>query len=725
MAESDHSLTDSSPPANDPASDPSPPWQPSARPESGSTRDEDAPTGGEDGAHDSARPALPDPGATRDPGATQYDRYATQVGDLSDTGETSGTAPWYPSIDGYEILSVLGEGGMGIVYRARQLMANRLVALKMVRGEDMPAPGHVKRFRVEAEAIARLRHPNIVRIYDVGDLGGVPYFSLELLEGGTLKGRLAESPMRPRDAAALLATLARGVQAAHRAGIVHRDLKPANILFDGEGTPMIADFGLAKRLEVEGTTQTITGQIVGTPSYMAPEQALGENSLVGPRADVYALGAILYETLTGRPPFRGATASETILMVAYREPLAPSALQPRLPRDLETICLKCLAKPAVKRYVSAEALAEDLERFLAGEPILARPTPVWERAARWARRHPAAATFLAISLIPCGVLTALTLSISAGSLEKSVRQTLMAIADAKAARLENYISERRSDLIVLGRAPYMMEVIQRLAELRRSEPPDSPAHRQAAERTRLVIESFAEVYGYKNALLLDVDGNVLHQYIPRFDVGSNLLTGPMRQSELAELFDRVRTLLQVDLSDYQVYPGQSEPVAFIAGPVADPRGRIIGYLALELGNQEVFQVLADNYGLGETGETVVASREGDEMWYLAPTRLETGAMLNRRVRFGSGQASAMERAVRGQRGYGEATDYRGVRVMAVWSYLPSYRWGLVVKQDLDEALALTRRQSVVVALLLAATASLVIIVELWVARKLTRPVNKQ
>ena len=225
-------------------------------------------------------------------------------------------------------------------------------------------------------------------------------------------------------------------------------------------------------------------------------------------------------------------------------------------------------------------------------------------------------------------------------------------------------------------------------------------------------------------MLFDPDGNVLNQLTADLDIGSNLMTGRLRGSELAEVFDRVRTLIQVDLSDYQVYPGRSEPAAFIAGPVYDVDGRICGYLALELGNEVIFQTFTDYNGLGETGETVVASREGNEMWFIAPSRRQEDALTERRIPFGSGKAISMERAVQGQRGYGETIDYRGVRVMAVWSYLPSYRWGMVVKQDVEEAFALTRRQSAVVAALLAATVAIVTVVALLVARTITRPIRE-
>jgi tetratricopeptide (TPR) repeat protein len=286
---------------------------------------------------------------------------------------------------------------MGVVYQATQEALKRPVALKMIRADRHVDPSQLGRFRVEAEAVARLRHPNVVQIYEVGEVGGVPYFSLELLEGGTLAERLAGAPMSPRPAAELAVTLARALAAVHRVGIVHRDLKPSNVLFDAAGTPKVTDFGLAKRLEVE-EGQTLSGQVMGTPSYMAREQALGQTSQIGPPADIYALGAILYETLTGRPPFRGPSPMETLGQVIFDEPVPPSRLQPRVPRDLETIALKCLAKSPARRYATADDLADDLERFLKGKPIRARRTPAWERTVKWARRHPTTAALTVIGL---------------------------------------------------------------------------------------------------------------------------------------------------------------------------------------------------------------------------------------------------------------------------------------------------------------------------------------
>jgi serine/threonine protein kinase len=350
-------------------------------------------------------PAGSGPAGSRDAGATTDhdpgDDDGSEIGldaprrDEGDTG--GGRCDEFPRISGYEIRERLGQGGMGVVYKARQVGLNRLVAVKMIRGGSQARPEHFGRFRIEAEAVARLRHPNIIQIHDIGEAGGLPFVSLELLDGGDLGGRLAGNPQPGRAAAELLITLSEAMQLAHEAGIVHRDLKPTNILFTADGVPRITDFGLAKRLESD-SHQTQSGQIMGSPSYMAPEQARGHAREVGPAADVYALGAILYEMLTGRPPFKGETPIETIRQVVDDEVVAPSRLVPKVPRDLETVALKCLNKEPSRRYESARALAEDLRRFLDGQPIKARRTPLWERGIKWARRRPLAATLLGIAI---------------------------------------------------------------------------------------------------------------------------------------------------------------------------------------------------------------------------------------------------------------------------------------------------------------------------------------
>ena len=350
--------------------------------------------------------------------------------DLDPTPDDSGVLREYPSMAGYEIVSELGRGGMGVVYKARHLGLDRLVALKMILAGPHAGPKDLGRFRQEAEAVARLRHVNIVQVYDIAESEGRPYFALEFIEGGSLAQHLAGTPQPLGPAARLIETLARAIHYAHQRNIVHRDLKPANILLQkeegrrkkrGEGReprdeitdlssflPKITDFGLAKRLDVH-TSGTQSGEVVGTPSYMAPEQATSGPKGVGPASDVYALGAIFYEMLTGRPPFRGPTALDTVLQVLHEEPVRPSHLRPNLPRDLETICLKCLAKEPGKRYANAEKLADDLQRFRQGKPIKARPVGIHERLWKWARHRPLTAALVAgmmsIALVGFGGIT--------------------------------------------------------------------------------------------------------------------------------------------------------------------------------------------------------------------------------------------------------------------------------------------------------------------------------
>jgi eukaryotic-like serine/threonine-protein kinase len=346
--------------------------------------------------------------------ATDEDPLRTVDPAPGDTLTTTGL----PRVPGYEILSVLGRGGMGVVYKARQERLNRLVALKMILAGDHTSAEAKVRFLAEAEAIAKVQHPGIVQVYELGTHQGHPYFALEYVEGGSLDKLLAAGPLLPTVAAALVMKLADAVQAAHAQGIVHRDLKPANVLLGGEvvrscdgqavsgttspphhlASPKVTDFGLAKQLNT-GEGLTATGAVMGTPSYMAPEQALGNASQIGPATDVYALGAILYECLTGRLVFRGATVIDTLDMVRRQEPVPVRQLQPKVPQDVETICHKCLRKEPGQRYASAAALADDLRRFLDGQPIAARPVGRLERMWKWCRRYPTAAALIVVATL--------------------------------------------------------------------------------------------------------------------------------------------------------------------------------------------------------------------------------------------------------------------------------------------------------------------------------------
>ncbi len=313
--------------------------------------------------------------------------------------------PPKPAVPGYEILSRLEGGNMGIVYKARHLALNRVVALKTLPGGVLAQPDKRKRFHQETKTLARIQHPNVVQIYDVGECGGQPYFAMEFVAGGSLDRKLDGTPWLARPAAELVETLARAVHVVHQLGIIHRDLKPSNVLLQAPSadsrdtvdctSPKIADFGLVK-LSDSDPGQTPPDVAVGTPSYMSPEQAAGASKEVTAAADVYALGAILYELLTGRPPFRGVTAVDTILQVIQDEPVPPLRLNPKADRDLETVCLKCLQKAPKRRYASAAALADDLRRFLDGRPIVARRVGAVERGWRWCRQNPPLAAAISV-----------------------------------------------------------------------------------------------------------------------------------------------------------------------------------------------------------------------------------------------------------------------------------------------------------------------------------------
>ena len=330
----------------------------------------------------------------------------------------------------FELQEVLGEGGMGVVYRARQMSLNRNVAVKMIRLGRIATPSQVARFRNEAETVAVLDHPHVVPIYEVGEADGHLFYSMKLIEGGNLLQSLSRFQAEPRAAARVVADVAHAVHHAHQRGILHRDLKPSNVLLDGEGRPRVADFGLAKWMNVDSEL-TQSGFLVGTPSYMAPEQAAAERDggrNVTTATDVYGVGAVLYAILTGKPPFEGDSLLQTLEQVRSREPVPPRRWQPQVPSDLETICLKCLEKEPRRRYPSAQALAEDLERFLVGKPIAARPVRTWEKSWKWARRKPAVAVLLAIS-----TLSALALATSVLIYNEKLRQAV-ATAEANETR---------------------------------------------------------------------------------------------------------------------------------------------------------------------------------------------------------------------------------------------------------------------------------------------------
>jgi len=373
-----------------------------------------------------------------------------------------------PHIPGHEVEAFLGRGGAGIVFRARHLRLNRPVAVKMLLAGAYAEPHERGRFQREAEAIASLRHPNVVQVYDVGEVDGRPYFTMEFVEGGSLAQKLAGTPLPAREAAELLATLAAAVHAAHTAGIVHRDLKPGNVLLTADGTPKVGDFGLARRLGGDAGL-TRTGIALGTPSYMAPEQVQGKHDAEGPATDVYALGAILYESLTGRPPYKGETGEETLRQVASQEPVHPSRLNPKVPRDLETICLHCLHKEPARRYTSAAALAEDLGRFQDGRPVRARRLGPAARSWRWCRRNPVATALVSTSI------ALIALAIGGGfwlERQRSERREDAARQEGQKSQALNGAIEKAATLQLQGRWAEARAVFEDLQDFLGDSAPD-------------------------------------------------------------------------------------------------------------------------------------------------------------------------------------------------------------------------------------------------------------
>jgi serine/threonine-protein kinase len=459
-----------------------------------------------------------------------------------------------PVIPGYEVEAILGRGGMGVVFRARHLRLNRVVALKMTLAGSYAGAHERNRFQREAEAVARLQHPNVVQVYDVGDSDGRPYFTMEYVDGGSLSEKLSGAPQPAREAAALIMTLAGAVQIAHRSEVVHRDLKPGNVLLTADGTPKISDFGLARRLD-GASAFTWTGTAVGTPSYMAPEQARGEPDAVGPSADIYSLGAILYEMLTGRPPFRAESAAATVEQVLTRDPVPPCRLNPTVPRDLETICLKCLQKAPPHRYASAQALADDLRNFGEGRPIQARPVGWPARLWRWGRRNPTTAGLLA------ALLALLLLTVGSGlwfQRQQAERREAMARQEGRESQAVEAVLKQGADLQKQGRWPESREVLRSAPGLLGASAPADL--RQRVSRAKTDADTVAELEeirlrlmeGRKNHEPVAPRGNRLYAETFR-RYGINLETLKPAEAAARIRQSAIRTTLLVFLHDWMFF----------------------------------------------------------------------------------------------------------------------------------------------------------------------------
>jgi eukaryotic-like serine/threonine-protein kinase len=458
-----------------------------------------------------------------------------------------------PLVPGYEILARVGQGGCGVVYKARDARLRRIVALKMLRAPDLQEPGLYERFRAEAEAVARLQHPNIVPLYEVMLAPDGPYFALEYLEAGDLASLIAGRPQPAKQAARLVETLARAVHFAHERGIMHRDLKPANILLKYEASaiasadaavepplsgmvPKIGDFGIAKEM-VGKSHLTRTGEILGTPGYMAPEQAAGCASDQGPGLDIYSLGAILYELLTGRAPFVAPTAVETLLLVRNQDPVPPRRLQPNVPIDLETICLKCLQKAPAQRYATALELAQDLERFDRGEPISARPIGLWGRTRKWIRRKPAAAALVCVATLAAAVLFCVSLGYNAvlqQEIDETARQRRQALEAQDLAERRGRDLEARQTALELAMAAEKKSKAE--AEKRGQELAQANVAEKAIRASEEAARKLAEQRESEGQQMIDA---ILAR------------VGDINQAQLPEMEKLRRALLEDALAFYQ------------------------------------------------------------------------------------------------------------------------------------------------------------------------------
>ncbi len=425
----------------------------------------------------------------------------------------------------YELLAEIARGGMGVVYRARQVRLNRIVALKMILSGQFAGKADVQRFHTEAEAAAQLDHPNIVPIYEVGEHDGHHFFTMGFVDGGSLASRLQDGPLAPRESAKLVRQIADAVQYAHEKGVIHRDLKPANILLDRNGIPRITDFGLAKNVQRDSGL-THTGQVMGTPGYLPPEQASGHNAQIRETADVYSLGAVLYALLTGRPPFQADNAMDTLMQVIERDPVSPRALNPGVPLDLETICLKCLEKDRRRRYQSAAEFSAELQRFLDGRPIAARPVSQLEHIWRWCRRNPIVAGLIATVAISLMVGIGVSSYFAVAATNRANENLLLAGKERAASMLANQRkseSDHNAELAEKRRVEADARKTEALANAELAENRRREAEENALFSRRLVYDAHMNLVqnAWENDQMAPVH-NLLERHRPKNDGDEDL-----------------------------------------------------------------------------------------------------------------------------------------------------------------------------------------------------------